>query len=74
MSSELARYGVAPTHWSMNEEQGALYLWTDLSVIELELTEQQVAQFKATCSMLCNHFGRKWHDGMLCIPAKEHMQ
>ncbi len=71
MSSELARYGIAPTRWSIDEERGSLYLWTDLSVIELTLSVQQIAEFKAYCAFLCNHYGRKWQDGMLCIPARE---
>jgi len=69
MSSELARYGVAPTRWSIDEEQGALYLWTDVSVIELRLSAQQIGEFRAQCVFLCNHYGRKWQDGMLCIPV-----
>ncbi len=72
MASELARYGIAPTRWSIDEEQGSLYLWTDMSVIELRLTEQQIAEFKAQCVLLCNHYGRKWQNGMLCIPAMRH--
>ncbi len=72
MSQELTRYGVAPSRWSIDEEQHALYLWTDLAVIEVRLTAQQLAEFKAQCMLLCKHFNRTWHDGMLCIPAKEH--
>jgi len=72
VSSELIRYGVAPTRWSIDEKQQALYLWTDLAVIELRLTVQQIAEFKAQCTLLCKHYGRTWQDGMLCIPAKEH--
>ena len=72
MSSELVRYGVAPTRWSIDEEQHTLHLWTDLAVIQLSLTAQQLAEFKAQTTLLCKHFGRTWQDGYLCIPAKEH--
>jgi hypothetical protein len=72
VSSELVRYGVAPTRWSIDEKQQTLYLWTDLAVIEIRLTAQQIVEFKTHCTLLCNHYGRTWKDGMLCIPAKAH--
>jgi len=73
--NELEKYGIIPRSWMLSDDDDTtIYLLSDLTSLKIQLTATQMENLKHQMSAAAEYCGRRWENGFLLIPAREHQE